>query len=256
MSTTTAPPAAPPTRPSQPFGAKRVLLLVFGSIGVLVGLALLAGGGAAVWGLSQRDGSGYFNTRTHGVSTTSYAFASDTLDMGPDAPGWFGENFATIRVQASARQPVFIGIGRADDVKRYLAQVPHTVVTDLDTDPFRVTSHPIGGSTRPAPPGQQVFWRVRASGLGTQTIKWPLEKGTWSAVAMNADGSRGVTVALRLGARVSALKWVAIGLLAGGGLVFALGGVLIYLGARTPRPAHNAPPLDQAGGQAAPPSPL
>jgi hypothetical protein len=241
MATATAEPAAP-NRPSQPFGAKRVLLLVFGSIGVLVGLALLAGGGAAVWGLSQRDGSGYFSTGTHGVSTTSYAFASDTLDMGPDAPGWFGENFATVRIQASSRQPVFIGIGRADDVKRYLAQVPHTVVTDLDTDPFRVTSHPIGGSTRPAPPGRQGFWRVRASGLGTQTIKWPLEKGTWSAVVMNADGSRGVAVALKLGARVPALRWVAIGLLAGGGLVLLGGGVLIYLGARKPR-AAPVPPL-------------
>lgn len=235
MSTTTAPPAAPPTRPSQPFGAKRVLLLVFGSIGVLVGLALLAGGGAAVWGLSQRDGSGYFNTRTHGVSTTSYAFASDTLDMGPDAPGWFGENFATIRVQASARQPVFIGIGRADDVKRYLAQVPHTVVTDLDTDPFRVTSHGTAGGETPAPPASQRFWAVQTSGTGTQTIKWPVEKGSWSAVVMNADGSRNVAVGLRIGTRIPALGWVAFGLIAAGVVLLLLGGVLIYLGARRPR---------------------
>ena len=242
MSTATAEPAAPHGPPSQPFGAKRVLLLVFGSIGVLLGLALLAGGGAAVWGLSQRDGSGYFNTGTHAVSTTSYALASDTLDMGPDAPGWFGENFATIRIQASSRQPVFIGIGRADDVERYLAQVPHTVVTDLDTDPFRITSHPIAGSSTPAPPGRQAFWRVRASGRGTQTIRWPLEKGRWSAVAMNADGSRGVAAALRLGARVSALRWIAIGLLAGGGLVLVLGGVLLHLGARKPRPTYDAAP--------------
>jgi hypothetical protein len=252
MGTATVEPAVP-TPPSEPFGAKRVPLLVFGSIGVLVGLALLAGGAAAVWGLSQRDGSGYFSTGTHGLSTTSYAFASDTLDMGPDAPGWFGENFATVRIQASSRQPVFIGIARADDVKRYLAQVPHTEVTDVDTDPFRVTSHPIEGRTKPAPPARQGFWRVQASGLGTQTIRWPLEKGTWSAVAMNADGSRGVAVAVRLGARVPALRWVAIGLLAGGGLVLLLGGVLIYLGARKPRPTQAPGSLDQAGGHAAPP---
>src|SRR5690348_3801819 len=195
MTTTTVEPAAPPSPPSRPFGAKRVLQLVFGSIGVLLGLALLAGGAAAVWGLSQRDGSGYFHTGTHAISTTSYAFASDTLDMGTDAPGWFGADFATIRIQASSRQRVFIRIGTAADVERYLAQVPHTVGTDLNTDPCRVTSHPIGGSSAPAPPGRQGFWRVRASGLGTQTITWPLEKGRWSAVAMNADGSRGVTVA-------------------------------------------------------------
>lgn len=238
MGNATADPTAP-TRPSRPFGAKRVLLLVFGSIGVLVGLALLAGGGAAVWGLSQRDGSGYFSTGTHQVATPTYALVSDTLDMGPDPQGWLGESFATVRIQASSRQPVFIGIARPRDVERYLARVQHTVITDLDTDPFRLTSHPVGGSASPAPPAAQGFWRVQASGPGSQTIKWPLEKGNWSAVGMNADGSQGVSVALRLGARVPALKWVAIGLLAGGGLILLLGGVLIYLGART-RPTGSA----------------
>src|SRR4051812_45121703 len=122
MSTATAQPAAA-SRPSQPFGAKRVLLLVFGSVVVLVALALLAGGGAAVWGLSQRDGSGYFTTKATGVSTRSYAFASDTLDMGPDVPGWFGEDFAKVRIEATSARPVFIGIGPAADVGRYLAAV-------------------------------------------------------------------------------------------------------------------------------------
>lgn len=211
-----------------------MLLLVFGSIAVLVALALLAGGGAAVWGLSQRDGSGYFSTGTHQVSTPSYALVSDTLDMGPDPQGWLGGSFATVRIQASSGQPVFIGIARPSDVERYLARVEHTEITDLDTDPFRLTSHPVGGTARPAPPAAQGFWRVQASGPGRQTIKWPLEKGTWSAVAMNADGSRGVSVALRLGARVPALRWVAIGSLAAGGLLLLLGGVLIYLGARKP----------------------
>jgi hypothetical protein len=53
---------------------------------------------------------------------------------------------------------------------------------------------------------------------------------------MNADGSPGVFVGLRLGARATALRWVAIGLLAAGGLVLALGAWLIYLGVRKPRP--------------------
>ena len=217
-----------------------MFLLVAGGLAVLVALTLLAAGGAAVWGLTKRDGSGYFNTGTARVSTPSYAFASDTLDMGPDAPRWFGDNFATIRIQATSKRPIFVGIARASDVERYLGRVRHQEITDLETDPLRFTSHSLGGSTRPLPPASQPFWHVHASGPGTQAIKWPLEKGRWSAVVMNADGSRGVSTAVRVGARVSALHWVVVGGLIAGVLVLLLGGGLIYVASGTRR--SPAPP--------------
>jgi hypothetical protein len=99
----------------------------------------------------------------------------------------------------------------------------------------------VEGNAQPAPPAEQDFWRVEASGTGTQTITWPLEKGEWSAVAMNADGSRDVTVQARFGARVSALVWVAIAFLVVGGLVLVGGAALVYMGARRRRPATAAP---------------
>jgi hypothetical protein len=235
MSTPTAqPPVA--SEPSNGSGTKRTLLLIFGSLAVLVALALLAGGGAAVWGLSKRDSSGYFTTGSHHLATSSYALASDSLDIGPHAPGWF-DDFARVRIQASSGRPVFIGIGRASDVRRYLARVHHAQITDFDTDPFRVTAHSVPGTATPALPRSQRFWRVQASGPGMQTISWPLEKGTWSAVAMNADGSRNVYIAIRIGARVTALRWIAIGFLAGGVILLVAGAGLIYIGARK-EPAH------------------
>jgi hypothetical protein len=56
---------------------------------------------------------------------------------------------------------------------------------------------------------------------------------------MNTDGSPGVTVDTRLGARLPSLRWLAIALLAGGGLVLLIGARLLYLGASTSRPGSH-----------------
>ena len=239
MSTATASPPAVATQPSG-FGAKRVLLLVFGSIVLLIALSLLAGGGAALWGLGKRDSSGYITSASHRLSTPSYALTSDSLDVGTDAPNWlFGDHFGTVRIEGTSSQPVFIGIARTPAVERYFAGVQHDQIADFDVDPFTVTYQHVAGTAAPSPPGSQAFWRVKASGTGTQTITWPLEKGNWSIVAMNAGASRGVTLDTRLGARVPFLRSAAIGLLAGGGVVLLLGAALIYFGARTPRVASR-----------------
>lgn len=238
--------AAPPVvarEPSPPLGAKRVLLLVFGSLTVIIALALLAGGGAALWALGERDSSGYFTSGSHELSRGSHAIVSESLDVDADLPGWFGDRFATARIEATSAKPVFIGIAPASDVERYLAGTQHDQITDLDTDPFSVSYRRLNGSAQPEPPGSRDFWRVQSSGPGTQTITWPLEKGEWSVVAMNADGSRAVAVEARFGGRVSSLVWVGIAFLAAGGLVLIGGAALIYLGARRRR-------LVSAAGQA------
>jgi hypothetical protein len=234
MNTATAP--ARTEQPSEPFGVKRVLLLVFGSIVVLIALAFLAGGAVGLWALGERDSSGYFTTATHELSSSSYAIASESLDVDGDVPGWFGDRFATARIEATSTQPVFIGIARTSDVERYLAGAQYDEITDIDADPFSVTYRRVEGSAQPAPPTEQDFWSVEASGSGTQTITWPLEEGEWSAVAMNADGSREVTVDAQFGGRVSSLVWVAIAFLIVGVLVLIGGATLIYFGARRRRP--------------------
>jgi hypothetical protein len=211
-------------------------LIVLGSVAALLGVAMLAAGGVALWGLGQRDGSGYFSTKSHRLSTPSYALASESLDIGPDLPGGIGD-FGSVRIRAGSAGAVFVGIGRASDVQRYLGRVRHAEITDFDTDPFRVTSHTVPGTARPGPPARYSFWRVQASGPGTQTVTWPVESGRWAAVVMNVDGSAGVSVAVSIGARVPWLHWVAIGLLAAGGLLLIGAGFLIYMGAGRRRDA-------------------
>ena len=207
---------------------------MIGSITALVGLALLASGGAAVWGLTQRDDAGFFTSGTHEFSTSSYALASESLDVGPDIPGWLEDGFATVRVEATSAKPLFLGIGPVVDVERYLADVEHAQITNFEIDPFSVRYRALDGTAEPAPPASQNFWRAQATGSGSQTISWPVEEGTWSVVAMNADGSRNVSVDARLGTHVDHLGWIVIGVLGAGVLVLALGARLIYSGTRRP----------------------
>jgi hypothetical protein len=240
MTTASAPPVLT-TQPSRSFGGGRVVLLVLGIVVLLISLALLAVGGAAVWGLSQRDGSGYFTSGSRPLSTPSYALVSDSFAVGTDAPSWvFDDHFATVQIHVRSSQPVFVGIGHTSDVESYLNGVQHDEIASLNVDPFSVGYSHRGGSARPSPPTGESFWRVKSSGSGTQTISWPLEKGNWSAVVMNADGSHGVAVASRFGARLPFLRWIAIGFLAGGALVLLVGSSLIYLGARSPHATNEA----------------
>jgi hypothetical protein len=235
--------------------AGRVILIVLGSIGVLFGLAVLAGGGFLLWAdRTQRD-DGYLTTPTERFATPTYALTRSRLEVDTDGADWvLNENwFGKIRIRGeSPDKTLFMGIGPSADVARYLGSVEHTSVQNVDFDPFRVTYLRLSGGAPRGPPTEQDFWRASASGVGTQTLTWKVRDGDWSIVVMNADGSRGVAADIDLGAKLSFLLWVAIGLLIGGVLVVGGSTALIVLAARRPRapPTPPAPPGD--GGSEAP----
>jgi hypothetical protein len=213
------PPAPPAERPRGGTG-----FIVSGAIGLILALALLVGGAAVLLKYADRDSGGYLMSGEHRIATPSHALASERLDIGSQWP--FGRNAATGRVQARSSVPLFVGIGRSADVERYLGGVAHAEITDVDTDPFRVTSHLVDGGRPAGAPGDQGFWQAQASGPGAQAVNWPVESGEWSVVVMNADGTPGVDVQARFGARVPAIRTVGIGLLIGGGIAL-LGGALL-----------------------------
>jgi len=98
----------------------------------------------------------------------------------------------------------------------------------------------VGGRAPTADPARAVPWEASATGAGTQTLRWDVSDGHWSAVLMNADGSAGVSAVVSAGATLPVLGWGAITLLVTSGLL-ALVGLLLVLVA-LPRSGSPAPP--------------
>lgn len=232
----------------------RAVPLVLGSIAVVVALALAVAGAVTLWAHeTQRDADGYLTTPTGLLATPTHALVSETAHIEVGRPDWLFDpgRFGTVRVEAEGPHglPVFVGIGPAAEVDEYLAGVRHDEVTELDRELFIAGYTRNEGGAPAAAPGEQGFWTASAEGTGAQTLTFELADGDWRLVALNPDGSAGVEAYVRFGAEVAflgILAWSLIGVAAG---LFALGLVLIIVGARAgappaepSRPAAPTPP--------------
>lgn len=224
----------PPTR-RVPVGS--ILLVIAGTLISLLAIAPLFGGGALLWvDATQKDDDGYFTTPFERLETTSFALASDEIDLGADPTGRRARvdlgDFVTVRldVRGLEESDTFVGIGPEREVRAYLADVRHAEVEDLGFDPFTVDYRYHDGGPPESPPGEQTFWVATASGSDAQRLTWEPESGDWAVVVMNADGSPGVTVEMSLGATspwVVRAGWILLGI---GLLVMFLGVTLLVLG--------------------------
>ena len=210
-------------------GRGRVVRLVLGSLGLLAALALIGGAIAAIVGLeTKRDATGYLATHTHHYRTSSYALSSESLNVG-GVTGALEAGLVRLLITATsndATKPLFVGIARSGDVNRYLGRIEHDELRDIEFDPFTIDYRRLGVGAPKALPATQTFWQRQASGTGTRTISWPVDKGEWSAVVMNADGSRNVNVDAQVAARISGAWWfIAAGLLLGS--LSLLGGIAL-----------------------------
>jgi hypothetical protein len=202
--------------------AGRVVLVVVGVVVGIVAFGLLAGGCALVAvDQTQRDDDGFLMSPTEEFASPTFAIVSKSADIGSEGGERALDAFlGDVRIRSESELPVFVGIGPAADVDRYVAGVAHDVVDDLDSDgdPEYVRR---SGRAPSAPPGEQRFWVASASGAGEQTLEWNPEDGDWRAVVMNADASRGVASDLSIGAELDAVLWIGIGMLALGVLAAA-----------------------------------
>ena len=226
---------APPTARKVPVGS--IFLVVAGTLITLAALAPLFGGAGLLWvNGTQKDDDGYFTTPFERLETTSYAIASDEIDLGADPTGDRARvdlgDFVTIRLDARpvGEDEVFVGIGPERDVRRYLANVSHAEVDDMGFDPFVVDYRYHDGGAPSAPPGEEDFWVATAEGPGSQRLTWEPESGDWAVVIMNADASPGVTVETSLGASSPWVLRAGVILLVVGAVALLIGVTLLVLG--------------------------
>ena len=202
--------------------------MIFASIGGLIGLALLVGGVAVLVAYAfSRDDDGYFNSDRHRLKSGTYAITTKDIDLGADEFDWAPDKvLGKVRVQVDAKKPVFVGIGRDDDVDRYLAGVAHDELVDFDGGKPKFDLR--RGRAPRTPPRDQRFWVAKSEGSGERALRWDAEFGRWTVVVMNADAARGIDVNADAGVKLSWAIWAGLGLFLVG-LVMSAGAVIVIL---------------------------
>jgi hypothetical protein len=218
------------TAASSGWTARRIAAVVVGTLLGLLSLALLIGGGTALWADTTQRDAGYVMTGGHHFSAAGSALATEPTELGSTGVGWLYAPglLGKVRIRVTptkSTSKLFVGIGPSRAVDRYLSGVHHTLISDYFGNNVREISGGRPGST----PGSRHFWVASTTGLGARTLLWKPTDGSWSVVVMNADGRPGIDLKADLGADFPALLWIAIGLLAAGA-IFAAGSALLIRG--------------------------
>jgi len=207
--------------------AGKLILTLIAAIAALIGFGATVGGVALVVAhTTQRDADGYYQSPNERLTTAATAIVAPVELRTPDS--WAFDNpVGTVRIRAGSpsANELFVGIGPADEVRRWLAGSSYTRVDRMGFGPAPVLTTAVPGTGQPTAPAGQSFWVARAVGSGEQTLIWPSERGDWSIVVMNAAATPGVAADVSVGAATTALLPMGLGL-GGLGLFILVGGVL------------------------------
>ena len=212
---------------------KRVALIAAGAVLSASGGILAAGGGALVAAIG---GDGTLSSGRHSVTSATNALVSDQGDIDDRGAGILGDPAIKVSVDGSDK-PVFVGVGPADEVDRFLAGASVETVTDFETEPFELITKVRHGSAQLDSPMAQSFWVAESHGATSAATTWQIRDGNYRIVVMNADGSPGIDVEGTFGLHVPRVADIGIGVLVGGLLMVAAGATLIIVGLRTTSPS-------------------
>jgi hypothetical protein len=236
--------------------AKKVLLIVFGIVVLLIGLAVAALGAV---GLAFGGRSGVIESGYHAIGTPTYAFVSNAEQVRRGQGVEVRSGHGTLHIDArNSSKPLFIGVAPTQQVDSYLSGVAYETISDVKFSPFRLDTQRSTGTAPPAKPQDQSFWVASASGTSPR-MTWPISSGNFRLVIMNADGSAGVQSNVRAGVQVPDLFGTSLGATIGGSFLALLGLGLLIWGIKTKRrqpaypggygpPGYGQPGYGQPGG--------
>ena len=222
----------------------RRISVVLGSCLLALGVLVSLSGTALLLAFGSPDG---LRTGPEHVATSSRALVTRTaqIEGAGDADRFLGQTRIDVRATpGSGDKGVFVGIGPAADVDRYLAGAGIEVVKDFETTPFRLTVEPRPGSAAIPAPASQSFWIAR--GDASSQLSWTVRDGDYRLVLMNADASPGVALDADFGIAMPAGRLLAVWVLVVGLALLAGGIVVLVLGLR--RPAAARPVLPTGSG--------
>ena len=208
---------------------KRAVLILLGVLSLLLGLALVAGGGAVAALLGQKES---VSTQPARMTGTGVALVAERIRVDESSiPVPEGLGTLTLSVTAPDGRSMFAGTATPDDLDTYLTGAPYDVVVDLSSG-GKATTRPVPGTQQPAPPAGQSFWIAQSSG-SKAVISSSLDPGS-ALVVMNSDAAAGVTADVVVTYRVAG-SWVASWVAVGTGVALLLLSWLFFWRARVAR---------------------
>ena len=199
-----------------------ILLSVIGFLTASAAIALIA-----VFGPAGRLDSGPHPVASVGSAVVLDVTKIQNTDGVANLTGW--PVITGSAAGADTKRP-FIGIGRSEDVDRYLAGVAIDRVEDFSLRPFELTLSSVPGVRAATPPAAQDFWVASSMSAPDAEIRWRVRDGEYRMVIMNVDGTSGVATAARVQLVLPNAFPLSLGALGIGVLVLGGGIVVLVIG--------------------------
>ena len=224
--------------------ARRIVFFVLAALSFLVGLILLIPG-IVIAALFGPDGTASASPVSLQTPTAALVTPSTQVSTG-------GLQAGSVRFDITAQSdtPIFIGVAPTADLDRYLGSVPVDELTNVRISngfSYDVTRRGSGPPAALPAPTSQAFWVAKASGTGTQSIRWNGSSGSYEIVLMNADGSPGVSSQVGAGLHLAFMWPLALGMIVAGSVLLLLAVLFLVLGLRVRTPPAGYPGAYPAG---------
>ncbi len=199
------------------------------------------------------SGSGHMSTGTAALVTRTAQFREVTEDeVNEGRTG--GKVLLRIAAERADGGDILVAVGSADAIQALVSGGSFETVNDLKFGPFDYSGVALGGRRDVGTPDIDLFEAV-AVGSGRQEVTWTIAPGDWRAIIMNADGTAGVDVDVRFGARFPYLRGFAIAGMVIGGTLIVLGILwlaFLFRPGRNRRATDPEPPRESGSGAGEP----